>query len=320
MTKYKELFISLLFALSVVLPLSVSAQDGGPTIIKKEFNVTFNPVKEMSGIVKSKRFEDVFWVHNDSGDEPRLFAIDGKGKVIYPSYLSVHGEIYEEGKKEWQGHKILVSSNYDWEDITVDEDMIYISDMGNNGNARRDLGVYVLFEPNPRAVPATRMLKYLPIRYPEQKKFPAEKWHYDSEALFNYRGKLYFITKHRVTGKISEFEKGAVLYRLDTQYTDKVNVLTRVDTHSEVAVVTGADLSPDGSKLAVLCYRQLWVFDKPRRGDNFFASSARMISLDFKETAQVEAVAWADDETIFIANEGREVFSVLLKDMSAYTN
>jgi hypothetical protein len=30
------------------------------------------PGKENSGIVKSRRQDDVFWIHNDSGDEPRI--------------------------------------------------------------------------------------------------------------------------------------------------------------------------------------------------------------------------------------------------------
>jgi hypothetical protein len=306
-------------ALSVAVSLFISGQVIAEILPEKLFNVEFNPIKEMSGIVKSKRFEDVFWVHNDSGDSARLFAIDGRGKVIYPGYLNVHGEVVEEGKSEWAGHKIFLAANLDWEDIAVDEEMIYISEMGNNGNARRDLGVYVVPELNPREVGGTRILKYLPIRYPEQQEFPAKKWHYDSEAIFVFQGKLYFITKHRPAGQISRFEKGAVLYRLDTKYTDDFNILKRVDVNSEMTAITGADMSPDGNYLAVVGYQQLWVFDRPRRGDRLFSTDARFLKLDVQHTGQIEAVAWRDNETILMGNEGREIFSIAAKDVPAHS-
>lgn len=305
--------------LIVAVGLFVSGHLFAEVVPKKLFEISFNPIVEMSGIVKSKRFDDVYWVHNDSGDSARLFAIDSKGKVIYPGYLNVYGEIFEEGKREWEGHKIFLAANLDWEDIAIDEEMIYISEMGNNGNARRDLGVYVVPEPNPRAVGGSRILKYLPIRYPDQKQFPAEKWHFDSEAIFTFNNKLYFITKHRQAGEIMQFEKGAVLYRLDTSYTDRFNVLKRVDDHGAVAVVTGADLSPNGNNLAVIGYQQLWIFKTPERGDKFFSSGARLLILDMHHTGQVEAVAWLDDETILIGNEGRGIFSIAAKDIPAYS-
>ena len=306
-------------ALVVAVGLFISGQVVAETLPEKLFDIGFNPIKEMSGIVKSKRFEDVFWVHNDSGDSARLFAINGKGKVIYPGYLNAYGEEYEEGKHEWAGHTIFLAANLDWEDIAVDDEMIYISEMGNNGNARRDLGVYVVPELNPREVGGTRVLKYLPIRYPEQKEFPAKKWHYDSEAIFTFQGKLYFITKHRPAGQIDQFEKGAVLYRLDTKYTDEFNILERVDEHGEMMAITGSDMSPNGNQLAVVGYQQLWVFDRPRRGDRFFSSGALFLQLEQQLTGQIEAVAWVDNETILIGNEGREIFSITVKDVPVYS-
>ncbi len=291
-----------------------SAMDAAPAtqglIPEKVFDLTFGPIKEMSGIVKSKRFDDVYWIHNDSGDEARIFAVNSKGKVIYPAYLPVYGEDHEEGKSEWQGHKILIAANSDWEDIAVDDEMLYLSEMGNNGNARRDLGIYVVPEPNPRAVPATRILKFLPIRYPEQETFPAKDWRFDSEAIFIFRKKLYLITKHRQAGQIGTFKKGAVLYRLDTQYTDKFNLLKRIESHEGMTAVTAADLSPGGDRLAVLCYQQLWVFEKPRRGDKFFSARSYKMDLDLSLTHQAESVTWVDDETIWLGNEEGEVFSV----------
>ena len=53
------------------------------------------------------------------------------------------------GKPPYPGVRLDGAANFDWEDIAIDGETLYVPDMGNNGNARRDLGVYVLPEPNP---------------------------------------------------------------------------------------------------------------------------------------------------------------------------
>ncbi len=142
-----------------------------------------------------------------------------------------------------------------------------------------DLGVYVLTEPNPEAVDRTRTRKWLPVAYPDQDTFPGDRWHFDCEAVFVFGGKLHFLTKHRASRQIGTPETGSNLYRLTTDYTDRVNVLEKVDSHRDLGGwVTGADLSPDGKTLAVLCQgpvQSVWLFDAPRSGNKFLSSRAR---------------------------------------------
>ncbi len=288
--------------------------------MRKWWTLEFGSISELSGIARSRRFDDIYWVHNDSGDTARLFAIDGDGKIVFPSYQRrmYYGEEVEEGKQPWPGLAVALAANLDWEDIAADDEMIYIAEMGNNTNARRDLGVYVVPEPNPRAVGRTRTLKFVPVRYPDQKEFPAKEWHYDNEGMFVFKGKLYFLTKHRKPGEPAGWEPGTHLYRLDSMKTGEFNELRRIDQHDQVSVVTGADLSPDGEHLAVLCYTQLWVFDRPGRGDRWLSSDSRMIPLAFEHTKQAEAVTWRDNETIIIGNEDSELFVVSLTDLPEF--
>jgi hypothetical protein len=275
------------------------------------------PISEMSGMVKSRRFPDVYWVHNDSGDTPRLFAINRSGEVIITNYLKprFHGAITEEGKKPWPGIPIHLAVNEDWEDIAIDEDRIYIADLGNNGNARRDLGVYILYEPNPHAVYESRIINYIPVRYPLQEQYPALKWHYDSEGMFVVDGKMYFLTKHRQPNKPFEWAPGVTLFRLDTFNTNEANILTEVDHHEQVSVVTGADVSPDGSKLAIVSYSALWIFEKPTNGDHWLSGNSKVLPLDYRVTQQIEAVCWDDDDTLLVSNEQREIYEVKLSDI-----
>jgi hypothetical protein len=272
----------------------------------------------MSGIVKSRRYPGVFWVHNDSGDEPRLFAVRADGSAVMPPWLS--GEYFVgtppvEGKKEFPGVRVDMAANADWEDIAVDGDTLYIADVGNNGNARRDLGVYVLTEPNPEAADRARALKWLPVAYPDQNGFPGDRWHFDCEAVFVFRHKLYFLTKHRAPGKIDMPETGSNLYRLDTAHTDRVNMLTKVDGHLDLGGwVTGADLSPDGKTLAVLCHwpvQSVWLFEA-RSGDRFLSGRARR--LVFTDARQCEAVAFDDNENLLVTNEQRDIFRLPVRD------
>jgi hypothetical protein len=279
--------------------------------------VNHAPLDEMSGIIKSRTYNDVYWVHNDSGDEPRLFAIHADGTVVMPPWLNRWDYVGEpqEGKDEFPGLKIDLASNIDWEDIAIDGDVIYIADCGNNGNARRDLGVYVLIEPNPEGTSQTRVLKWLPVAYPDQDAYPGAVWHFDCEAVFVFGHKLYFLTKHRA-GQIDIVETGTKLYRLDTNKTDEVNVLTKVDERADLGGwVTAADMSPDGKALAVLCHypvQSVWLFDTPAEGDRFLSSTARR--LVFTRGQQCEGICFVDSETLLMTNEQRELFRLKVED------
>jgi hypothetical protein len=265
------------------------------------------PLDEVSGIVSSAE-PDVYWVQNDSGDEARLFAVRGNGEIVMPEYLAPR---YRD--TPWPGLKVLNAWNVDWEDLARDpEGTLYIPDLGNNGNARRDLGVYVLPEPDPRSVPESRALTFLPVRYPDQHQFPAEHWHFDCEAVFYADGRLYFLTKHRRPGEITGWESGTRLYRLDSHFTDRENVLTLVGTRDDVFLATAADLSPDGRHVAVLTYLGVWLFARPADGDNWLRGASRFVALPREQLKTAEAITWTGPDTLLIANEERDLLSLVL--------
>ena len=254
---------------------------------------------EMSGLVKSAR-GDFYWTHNDSGDSPRLFAIDAAGRPIWPAWRRTTLE-------EWEGHAIANAAHFDWEAIALHEGVLYIADVGNNGNARRDLGVYLVHEPDPRAVDKMRALVFLPVRYPDQEEHPGDDWHFDCESIFVFDGKLHFITKHRQSKRIDRLERGAKLYRLDTTHTDRENALTLVGRHDGILAATDAALAADGARLVVASYEALWLFERPKAGGNWFAGRTWKLALAPKVVKQLEAVAWVDDDSLLLINEQRDV-------------
>ena len=318
MKTIRKIFITICLTISVLFidQLLVAQQNN---VVTKLFDIEFTEISELSGVAKSAQYEDVFWVHNDSGDEPRIFAIDIEGKVLIPPFLNgqYHGEQAERGKEPWPGLQIELAANIDWEDIAIDDGNIYIADMGNNGNARRDLGIYVLTEPNPRAIFRARPLQFIPVSYPDQDAYPPELWRFDSESIFVHSGAIYVLTKHRGTG-VFQLATGTNLYRLTDWRTDQINVLEKIDSFDDAFFPTAADLSPNQEWLAVTGYTELWLFPKPESGDAWLSGEARRINLSMLTTGIAEALTWIDDSTLMIGNERGGVFRVNADDIPAY--
>lgn len=261
---------------------------------------------EISGLAKSAQ-GDFYWTHNDSGDSPRLFAIDVEGTPLWPAWRRL-------AFAEWQGHAIANAAHFDWEAVALHEGVLYIADVGNNGNARRDLGVYVVHEPDPLAVDKMRALRFLPVRYPDQNAHPGPVWHFDCESLFVDGGKLHFITKHRAARRIDRPERGAKLYRLDTDYADRQNVLALVGRHDGILWATDAALSADGARLVVASMDALWMFERPTGQGDWFSGKAWKQDLDTRVVKQLEAIAWIDARSLLLINEQRDVMRANVAD------
>lgn len=243
-------------------------------------------VDECSGIVRSRTHPGVFWVHNDSGDSARFFALDAAGNLL--------AEYALDGAR-----------NVDWEDIAIDDSgRLYLGDTGNNRNKRRDLSVYVCAEPTPPTRPSqvqhVPVLDRLPFRYPDQDAFPdSARFNFDCEAMFWNAGKLYLLTKHRSDIRTT-------LYRLDPEQSGREQVAEKIGECEIGSPVTAADCTPDGKLLAVLSYQYLHLFDAPPQGDNFLAGRMHATLI---EGRQCEGVCFDRDRVLF-TNEQSEIFCV----------
>jgi hypothetical protein len=276
-------------------------------------------LEELSGLVAASPHQPGYWAHNDSGAEPRLFALDADLTITVPPWLSHR---YSTGtsllRAPWPGTEVAGATLVDWEDIARIGDTLYLADVGNNGNARRDLGFWELAEPALAAVEVQRPLRFLPVHYPEQRAFPGELWEWDCEAVFADREALYLVTKHRRAGEIDGIEAGARLYRFEPRRatTDVSTGLAYVSRQDDVLLATAADLSPDGQVLALLTYSAVWFFARPEAGDDWFAGQPVIRPLSLFRTRQAEAVAWRDDGRLLIGNEAGSLFEMII-DRSA---
>lgn len=260
--------------------------------------IDFEAINESSGIVKSRQWENIYWTHNDFGDfDARIYPIQKNGAIAATRF---------EG---YAGVALLDAVNIDWEDIATDNaGHLYLAACGNNFNTRRDLAVYVLNEPFPHTTTATRIMKKIQFHYPEQKTIPSEQQDFDAEALFWANEKIYLLTKHRSDGNTS-------LYRLDVTTPEVSNPATLIGRFEIGRMVTGADATPDGSRLAVLTYGDVWLFEKPADSDNYFKGriSWRPIELP-KDSSQCEAICF-DGEELVITTEQRGIFRIAVNDL-----
>lgn len=257
-----------------------------------------NPqLRELSGLARSDTWPGVFWAIQDSADDPwsaaadrrvALLAYDADGRLIvphwqrhrYPGATGASGE-EADGNARWPGHRLAPATNVDWEDVAVADGRIYIADLGNNGNARRDLGIYVVNEFDPRQRDRARVLCHLPVRYADQS-FPCTDWRFDAEALFIDAGGLFVLTKHRRASEIDGFIAGTRLYRLDLAGArdDADNELRPIGSgHAGLLCPTAAALSPDRAVLAVMTFDRLWLFARPDQGDDWLASASHSIEI-----------------------------------------
>lgn len=272
------------------------------------------PLDELSGIVASSRKFQSYWAHNDSGARPRLFTIDRNYEVSVPDWLRhrfAAGDALL--RAPWPGVEITNASLVDWEEIARIDDRLYIGDVGNNGNARRDLGFYELREPVPGGPQTIRATRFIPVHYPEQDPWPALVWEWDCEAVFADGERLYMLTKHREPESVASRMPGARLYALDvaTASTTESNPLRFISRHDTIELATAADLSPDGEALAVLTYAAVWFFPRPAPGDeDWLAGSPAIRTLPIFETRQVEALTWKNDNILVITDEGGRIFEM----------
>ena len=254
-------------------------------------NFDFAEISESSALIKSRQWDDLYWTLNDSGGKNRIFPISRAGKLYRAQwYDEDQGGIY-----------IGDAVNIDWESMTTDDQgNIYIGACGNNQNIRRDLCIYVFMDPHPIATGTTRYYQKINFYYPEQTDYPAPETdqNYDCEAIFWAGGRLFLLTKHRSDTK-------TCLYTINSMHTERRNSATLIDCFDVKGMVTGAESNNNGTKLAVLTYYSVWLFE----GEigNWFEGKIWWLPIKAK---QCEGICFDDDETLLITNEQMEMFEL----------
>ncbi|HKX32441.1 MAG TPA: hypothetical protein VJ302_32445 [Blastocatellia bacterium] len=238
--------------------------------------ITDSSLAEVSGLTPSRTAAGRWWVHNDSGDQARLYVIDSSGKRL--------GQ-----------YTVTGARNRDWEDLAgfvadKGRPMLYLADSGNNQRKRDDLTLYRIQEPDlSKGVRdgATEAAVAFPFRYPDG--------NFDAEALFvdPKNGRPYLVTK--------TFTPPCGVYRFPWPLRPNVKVTLEkvtgeaVDRISKLLLVTGAATAPDGNHVAVRTYFGAFELARAKGGafETIFKSEPQSITL--APERQGEAISYARD-------------------------
>jgi hypothetical protein len=202
----------------------------------KEGQLQDDQVDEASGLVASHKNPGVYWVHNDSGDSARAFALDGQGRALARLELS------------------NVDAN-DIEDIALARgkagapDMLYLADTGNNIKRHPTVQLYRVAEPlldlRKDHVTVERAAEEFEVRY-EDGKHDAETLLVDPES-----GDLFLVAKSHLLLR----EELVGVYRIAASElrAGKPATARKVATIA-LGPTTGGDIAPDGSAIMVRNY------------------------------------------------------------------
>ena len=233
-------------------------------------------IREASGIVASHQHPGIFWVHNDSGNAPELFAVRLSGELVRKYRVAI--------------------PNIDWEDIATDDaGYLYLADIGDNKHLLPVRVIHKLQEPDPfgdgkASVPLAVVSSHY-FRYPDHK--PR-----DAEGVVVRADHALIVTKRR-DGQPAE------IYRLTL---NQPAPLLRPLVLEPAGIlpgciepVTGATLTRDGRQLAVVTDRSVRIFEESRvegwKPTDFVAFNA----------PDVEAITW-EGESLILASEDRSIY------------
>lgn len=233
---------------------------------------------EMSGLAASARNPGKLWAHNDSGGGPVLYCMERKGTSC--------------GTWDVAGAEAL-----DWEDIAAapgpDGASLYIADIGDNGRERESVTIYRVYEPHIAGQSSGSLVaEAFELSYPGGAR--------DAEAVIVERtsGDLYVITK--------EYARRARVFvaRAPLASASTFEPVARIDLAGPIAVVTGASLSPDDTRVVLSTYGSGYELQLPPGRPFHEIWEQQPVPIDLGSNSQGEAVAYLRSGDIVSGSEG----------------
>lgn len=254
---------------------------------------------EVSGLVASRRYPDVLWALNDSGNKPILFALDGGGADL--------GQVALVGTKNW-----------DWEDMAGfvwgGEPWLLVADVGDNRGQRDRVVLHAL--PEPQADDLGRFGGEVQPAWSLTFTYPDGARDCEAVAVDEAAGRILLLSKRSAPPMLYSLPLGPPG---DQPLVAKVvGPLVTIPSPSPFDLLlpygqfrsqpTAMDLSADGLELLVLTYRHAYLFRRvPGQGwSTVVAESPECIELpDLVTLAQREAACFsADGHSLFVTGEG----------------
>lgn len=232
---------------------------------------------EISGVVSSRRHQDVLWVHNDSGGAASVYAISSSGVLL--------------GEYRLENVQAL-----DWEDLAIGPsdtgDLLYVGDIGDNQRRRGNIIIYRFDEPTPHAsgepAAAEAIEEFATFRcvYPDG-------GHFDSETLLvdPATSELYLITKD-ATGRSHLFKAPTPLMENDL---NTLELVLTIQLTGLVPMATGGDVSPRGDGILVRTYTDAFLWTRSLGTPFSEAFESNPLAIRPPSEQQGESIGYAAD-------------------------
>ena len=245
---------------------------------------------EISGMAASGINNELFYVHNDSGDTSRFFVINADGKLFNTIY--------------YKGDTTLKNGVLDCEDIAVGpgpkpgKSYLYIGDTGDNGAARPAITIYRIQENENllNGINKTAKASAIYLRYPDQPK--------DAETLMiDPREKLLYIVTKRGDAV------GVYTAALNSKSGDTVTLTKRSTlTFSGIKPlkwITAGDISKNGKHILLKSYQELYYWERKDNESIWQAMQRKPLNPHYEEEKLGEAIAFsADGKSFYTTSEG----------------
>jgi hypothetical protein len=234
-------------------------------------------INETSGL---EFYNNNFITHNDSGGEPSLYVFNEMGEVIETVGLNKNPDFEIE--------------NNDWEDITNDNEYLFVADTGNNFGNRDNLNIIRVSKGTDFMVDGI-----IKISYSDQESFfPRPKHKYDAEAIIVIEDKIALFSKDRENLNTD-------LYLVDKNQNGS-QILTSEVSYDVDTLITGGDFDEDRNLLALVSYNSngnqyLLLFENFEL-NNLENNTYKKFKIPL-EQAQIEAVKIIDEKTFWVTSE-----------------
>lgn len=243
-------------------------------------------LNEVSGLVVSSKSDEFIWVHNDSGDDGRIFLINKKG-ATHAVYIFANEVI------DCEAMSIGTSANGTKE--------IFVGDIGDNDAKRPFISIYKFAEPNINI----KSKKESIIKKVEELKFKYPDGARDAECLMidPIDQKIYIVSKRENSVGVYSAPLNSKAGKLITL---KKETTLFFNAPKSAKWITDGNISMDGKAIMIKSYINIYYWE--RRGKETLAQcfKQKLIGLPYDPEPQGEALGFTHDAKHYYSiSEGR---------------
>jgi len=251
-------------------------------------SVSTSQIDECSGLAASRYNPGIYWVNNDSGDGPRLYAIDKYGN--HKARLRVDG-----------------INARDWEDVAIGpgpeagKSYIYIADVGDNYRERGSVQIYRVEEP---VIPAGQNRNQDIVVWADRFDATYPNGKYDCEAVFvdqglgaekhGTSGRVYLVTKGDRNNNDPQWRGGDLFY-VDLPANPGSVTFQATNVWIPVEWATGADITQAGNVIAIRSYGNVMMWPRPCQWTVEGSMAKDACYVDKENERQGEAIAFGKE-------------------------